>query len=143
MGWSLLPDALRPFKIYCASPSITSQLILFLWQTVEIGTLEHVRVVEALQYFVQNATPWQSEIHIHIAGVQQFHCRLDTFCIKDLYSFQFYLILIYCVNGINYFMIQYVFEGKWKGDIRVSFETETGHCRETICRIDGPCPSDD
>ena len=37
MGWSLLPDALRPFKIYCASPSITSQLVLFLWQTVEIG----------------------------------------------------------------------------------------------------------
>ena len=29
MGWSLLPDALRPFKIYCASPSITSQLVLF------------------------------------------------------------------------------------------------------------------
>ena len=25
-----------------------------------------------------------SEIHIHIAGVEQFHCRWDTFCIKDL-----------------------------------------------------------
>ena len=49
MGWSLLPDALRPFKIYCASPSITPQLVLFLWQTVEIGPLGHVRVVEALQ----------------------------------------------------------------------------------------------
>ena len=49
MGWSLLPDALRPFKIYCASPSITSQLVLFLWQTVEIDQLGHVRVDEALQ----------------------------------------------------------------------------------------------
>ena len=49
MGWSLLPDALRPFKIYCASPSNTSQLVVFLWQTVEIGPLGHVRVVEALQ----------------------------------------------------------------------------------------------
>ena len=47
MGWSLLPNALRPFKIYCASPSFTSQLVLFLWQTVEIGPLGHVRVVEA------------------------------------------------------------------------------------------------
>ena len=34
MGWSLLPKALRPFKIYCASPSITVQLILFL--TIDI-----------------------------------------------------------------------------------------------------------
>ena len=49
MWGSLLPDAQRPFKIYCASPSITSQLVLFLWQTVEIGPLGHVRVVEALQ----------------------------------------------------------------------------------------------
>ena len=49
MGWSLLPNALRPFKIYCASPPITSQLILFLWQTIEIGPLGHVRDVEALQ----------------------------------------------------------------------------------------------
>ena len=49
MGWSLLRDALRPFKIHCASTSITSQLVLFLWQTVEIGPLGHVRVVEALQ----------------------------------------------------------------------------------------------
>jgi hypothetical protein len=57
MGWSLLPDALRPFKIYCDSPSITSQLVLFLWQTIEIDLLGHVRVVEALQNFVQNATP--------------------------------------------------------------------------------------
>ena len=54
MGWSLLPDALRPFKIYCASPSITSRLALFLWQTIEIDLLEHVRVVEALQNFVQS-----------------------------------------------------------------------------------------
>ena len=76
MGWSLLPGALRPFKIYCASPSITSQLVLFLWQTVEIDPLGHVRVVEALQNFVQKCDPViLSEIHIHIAGVQQFHCR--------------------------------------------------------------------
>ena len=45
MGWSLLPDALRHFKIYCAFPSITSQLVLFLWQTVEIGPMGDVRVV--------------------------------------------------------------------------------------------------
>ena len=76
MEWSLLPDALRPFKIYCASQSITSQLVLFLWLTVEIGPLGHVRVVEALQNFVQKCDPVTlSEIHIHIAGVQQFHCR--------------------------------------------------------------------
>ena len=88
---SLLPDALRPFKIYCASPSITSQLVLFLWQTVEIGPLGHVRV-EALQNFVQKCDPVTlSGIHIHIAGVQQFHCHWDTFCIKDLYPFQFYI----------------------------------------------------
>ena len=75
MGWSLLPDALRPFKIYYATPSITSQLVLFLWQTIEIGLLGHVRVIEALQNFVQNMRPVTlSGIHIHIAGVQQFHC---------------------------------------------------------------------
>jgi hypothetical protein len=39
-----MPEALGPFKIYCAFPSITSQPDLFLWQTVEIGTLGHVRV---------------------------------------------------------------------------------------------------
>ena len=72
MRWSLLPDALRPFKIYCASPSITSQLVLFLWQTVEIGPLGHVRV-EALRNFVQKCDPVTlSGIHIHIAGVQHF-----------------------------------------------------------------------
>ena len=49
MGWLLLPDALQPFKIYCAYPSITSQLVLFLWETVEIDPLGHVRVVEVLQ----------------------------------------------------------------------------------------------
>ena len=74
MGWSFLPDALRPFKIYCASLSINSQLILFLWQTVEIGPLGHVRVVKALQTFVQKCDPVTlAGIHIHIAGVQQFH----------------------------------------------------------------------
>jgi hypothetical protein len=41
MGWSLMPNALRPFKTYYASPSITSQLVLFLWQTVEIDPLGH------------------------------------------------------------------------------------------------------
>ena len=74
MEWSLLPDALRPFNIYCASPPITSQLILFLWQTVEIGPLGLVRVAEALQKFVQKCDPVTLlGIHIHIAGVQQFH----------------------------------------------------------------------
>ena len=48
MGWSLLPDTLRPLKIYCASPFITSQPVLFMWKTIEIGPLGHVRVVEAL-----------------------------------------------------------------------------------------------
>ena len=72
MGWSLLPDALRPFKIYCTSPSITFLLVLFLWQTVEINPLGHARIVETLQNFVQNCDPViLSEIHIHIAGVQQ------------------------------------------------------------------------
>ena len=76
MGWSLLSNALRPFKIYCAYPPITSQLVLFLWKTVEIGPLGHMRVVEDLQNFVQKCDPVTlSGIHIHIAGVQQFHCR--------------------------------------------------------------------
>ena len=76
MGWSLLPNALRHFKIYYASLPITFQLVLFLWQTVEINTLGHVRVVEALQNFVQKCDPVTfSEVHIHIAGVQQYHCR--------------------------------------------------------------------
>ena len=58
------------------SPFTTSQLVLFLWQTVEIDPLGHVRVVEALQDFVQKCDPViLSGIHIHIAGVQQFHCR--------------------------------------------------------------------
>ena len=74
MGWSLLPDALRPFKIYCASPSITSQLVPFLWQTIEIDPLEHMRVVEALQNFVQKCDPVTLS-GIHKAGVQQLHCR--------------------------------------------------------------------
>ena len=69
-------NALRHFKIYCASPPITSQLLLFLWQTIEIGPLGHVRVVEALQNFGQKCDPVTlSGIRIHIAGVQQFHCR--------------------------------------------------------------------
>ena len=69
-GGSLLPYALRPFKIYCASPFINFQLVLFPWQTVEIGPLGHVRVVEALQNFVQKCDPVTlSGIHIHIAGV--------------------------------------------------------------------------
>ena len=57
-------------------PSITSQLVLFLWQTVKIDPLGHVRVVEALQNFVQKCGPMiLSEVQIHIAGVKQFHCR--------------------------------------------------------------------
>ena len=76
MGWSLLPNTLRHFKIYCASPSITSQLNLFLWKTVEIGPLGHERVVEALQNFVQKCNPViLLGIHIQIANVQQFHCH--------------------------------------------------------------------
>jgi hypothetical protein len=76
MRWSLLPNALGPFKIYCASPPITSQLVLFLWQTIEIGALGHLRVVEDLQNFVQKCDRVTlSGIHIHVAGVQQFHCR--------------------------------------------------------------------
>ena len=64
------------YKIYSASPSITSQLVLFLWRTVEIVPLGHVRVVEALENFVQKCDPVTlSGIHTHIAGVQQFHCR--------------------------------------------------------------------
>ena len=39
MGWPLLPNALRPFEIYFAPPTIISQLVLFLWQTVEIDPL--------------------------------------------------------------------------------------------------------
>ena len=76
MGWPLLLAALRPFKIDCTSPSITSQLLLFLWRNVEIDPLGHVRVVDALQNFVKKCDPViLSEIHIHIAAVKQFHCR--------------------------------------------------------------------
>ena len=57
MGWSLLPNALQSFKIYCAPPAIISQLVLFLLLTVEIDPLGHVRVVEFLQNFSKNATP--------------------------------------------------------------------------------------
>ena len=53
----MLSDAQRPFKICCASPSITSQLVLFLWQTVEMDPLGHVRVVETLQNVVQKCDP--------------------------------------------------------------------------------------
>ena len=75
MGWSLLPNALRPFKIYCAFSSITSQLVLFLWQTIKIDPMGHVRVVEALQNFFQKCNPVTlSGIRIHIAGVQPFYC---------------------------------------------------------------------
>ena len=92
MGWLLLPNALWPFNIYCAPPTIISQLLLFLWQTVEIDSLGHVRVVEALQNFVQKCDPVAlSEIRIHIAGVEQFHCRWDTFCIKDSCPFQCFM----------------------------------------------------
>ena len=85
MGWSLLPNALRSFKIYCAPPTIISQVDLFLWQTVETY---HARAVKALQ----KCDPViLSEIHIRIVGVQQFHCCWDTFCIKDLCSFQSYI----------------------------------------------------
>ena len=32
---------MRPFKIYCAPPTIISQLVQFLWQTVEIDPMGH------------------------------------------------------------------------------------------------------
>ena len=74
MGWSLLPNVLRPMEIYCALPTIISQLVLFLWQTVEIDPLGHVRVVEALQKFGQKCDHvLLSDFHIDIAGVQLFH----------------------------------------------------------------------
>ena len=76
MGWSLLPNVLRPFKIYCASPPIAFQLVILLWQTVAIGPVGYVRVVKAVQNFVQKCESVTfSGILIHIAGVQQFHCR--------------------------------------------------------------------
>ena len=53
----MLPNVLRPFKTYCATSPNRSQLVLFLRQTVEIGPLGHVRVVEALQNFVQKCDP--------------------------------------------------------------------------------------
>ena len=46
-GWSLLLNALRPFKIYYAPPTIISQLVVCLWQTIEIDPLGHVRVTRA------------------------------------------------------------------------------------------------
>ena len=88
MGRSLLPNALLPFNIYCAPPSIISQLVLILWQTVEIDLLGHVRVVEALQNFVQKRDPLiLSEIHIHIAGVQQVSLALRHLLHKGFMSF--------------------------------------------------------
>ena len=52
------------FKTYCASLSITSQLILFLRQNIEIDPLGHVRVGEALKNFVQKCDPvLLSEVH--------------------------------------------------------------------------------
>ena len=57
MGWSLLPNELPPFKIYWAPPTIISQLVLFLWQPIKIDPLGHVRVVAALQNFVQKCNP--------------------------------------------------------------------------------------
>ena len=38
-------------------PSLTSQVVLSLWLTLEIDPLGHVRVVEALQNFVKNCDP--------------------------------------------------------------------------------------
>ena len=76
MVWSFLPNALRPFKIYYTSPPNTSQLVLFLWQTVEIGPLEHVRIDKALQNFVQKCDHVTlSGINTHVEGVQQCYCR--------------------------------------------------------------------
>ena len=75
MGWSLLLNALQHFKIYCASPSIISQLDLFLWQTVEIDPLGHARVETLQNFFKKCDLVILLEIKIDIAGVQQFHCH--------------------------------------------------------------------
>ena len=100
MGCSLLPDALRPFKIYCASPSITSQLALLLWQAVEIGPLGHVRVVEALQNFVQKCDPVTSGIH--------FTLRKSSVSVK-IYQFKFYLFVPFIWT-----FIYHVFLHRWE-----------------------------
>ena len=69
---------------------VLPQLVLYLWQTVKIDPLGHVRVVEALQNFVQKCGPMiLSEVQIHIAGVKQFHCRWDIFCIKVNWYYNF------------------------------------------------------
>ena len=88
MWWSLLPNVLRPFKIYCASQTIISQLVLFLWKIVEIDPLGHVRVVEALQNFVQKCDPViLSEIHIHIARCSTVSLTLRHLLHKGFMSF--------------------------------------------------------
>jgi hypothetical protein len=47
---------------------VLPRLVLFLWQTVKIDPLGHVRVVEGLQNLIQKCDPVTlSEIHIHIA----------------------------------------------------------------------------
>jgi hypothetical protein len=71
MGWSLLHNALQPFKIYCVPLTIISQLVLFLWQTIKIDPLGEVRVVEALQNLVQKCDCMiLSEFLIYIAGAE-------------------------------------------------------------------------
>ena len=64
MGWSLLPNVLRPFKIYCTLPTIISQLVLSLWQIVEIDPLGHVRVVELQKCdpILLHKLHWQSDV---------------------------------------------------------------------------------
>ena len=75
-----------PFKNYCAPSTIISRLVLFLWKTVEIDPLGHVRVVEALQNFVQKCDPMLlPEFHIHIAGVPHnvmLEFTLLSYCLR-------------------------------------------------------------
>ena len=94
MGWSLLPNALQPLKIYCAPLTIISQLVLFLWQTIEIDSLGHVRVVEALQKYDPVIL---LEFHIqsqdlnmkHQERWQAFHC----FCQNTINNSEFSVTL--------------------------------------------------
>ena len=87
----ILGLSLRPFKIYCASPPITSQLVIFLWQTLQIGPLGRVRVVEALQ----KCDPVTlSGIRIHIAGV--------LYLIIKHHDVMYIIHLHLCIKHFNY-----------------------------------------
>ena len=87
------------FKIYCAPPSITSQLVLFLWQTVEIGPLGHVRVVEALQNLGLVLIFW-NVLYLYSSPRSYF---VSAFCQKHFYWLRFFLITSkYFISSLNY-----------------------------------------